>query len=91
MDLIKNWALSICVAGLAITVTQIVIPKGNVRRTLEIVLRVFLLSVLVSPILFSADFKGITLENFQDAVDEYSQSFELDMSSMLEEESFIML
>ena len=86
MDLIKNWALSICVAGLAITVTQIVIPKGNVRRTLEIVLRVFLLSVLVSPILFSADFKGITLENFQDAVDEYSQSFELDMSSMLEEE-----
>ncbi len=86
MELIKSWALSICVAAVAITIVQILIPKGNVNKTLEIVLRIFLLSILVSPVLFTVDFKGTVEENFQKEVKRYSQLLQLDMNSMIEEE-----
>ncbi len=86
MELIKSWAFSICIAGVAITITQILIPKGSVNKTLEIVLRVFLLSIIVSPVLFSVDFKGITEGSFQNQIESYSQSLKLDMNSMIEEE-----
>ncbi len=86
MELIKNWALSVCTVAIVITVAQILIPKGNVNKTLEMVLRIFLLSVLVSPILFDVDFKVTVKENFQKEIERYSQSLESDMNSMLEDE-----
>ncbi len=86
MELIRNWALTLCIAGVAITITQTVVPKGNVNKTLEIVLRIFLLSILVSPILFTLDFKGVKADNFQNQVEKYSQLLESDMNSILQEE-----
>lgn len=86
METIKNWVFSICVVGIAITITQILIPKGNMNKTLEIVLRVFLLSVLISPVLFTVDFEGTLKDNFQKEIDRYSQLLQSDMNLMLEEE-----
>lgn len=86
MELIKNWALSICVVAIAITITQILIPKGNISKSLEIVLRVFLLSILVSPVLFTMDFKETMKDNFQKDIERYSHSLESEMNFMLEEE-----
>lgn len=86
MEIIRNWAFSVCIAGVAITITRILIPKGNMNRTFEMVLRVFLLSILVSPVLFTVDFKGIMEDNFQMQIERYSDLLESDMNSILEEE-----
>lgn len=86
MDVIKSWVFSVSVAAVIATITQMLLPKGNMEKIVRTALSVFLLSAILSPVLLDVDLKLSTDESFKLKVDNYKRELEGQMSEMIENE-----
>ena len=86
MDVIKSWVFSVSVAAVIATITQMLLPKGNMEKIVRTALSVFLLSAILSPVLLDVDLKLSTDESFELKVDNYKKELEDQMSEMIEKE-----
>ena len=50
MEILKNWAFSICCASIAGGIINLILPKGGAHATYKTVFCVFFLCVLISPL-----------------------------------------
>ena len=84
MEAIKSWAFSISIAAVVSTITQMLVPKGNLEKVVKISLSVFMLSIIFSPFLLDVDFKMQSEDSFKIEIEDYTQTLELEMSEMIE-------
>lgn len=76
MDAIKEWAIMLCVVSVGCAFVAFLIPDGNIKKTANMVINLFLLSVVILPI-FSENifsFPDISMESFPDE-DDYLKDF----------------
>lgn len=60
MDSVKQWAFSLCAAMIACGIAQMLVPKASLEKIFSLVISVFFLCCLLSPLLLRAP--GISIE-----------------------------
>lgn len=50
MDSLKNWAAAFCVISVVCAFASFLVPKGSVKKAVNIVMTLFMLSVVIMPI-----------------------------------------
>lgn len=83
MEQLKVWVFSVCVAGIAGTVAQMLIPKGQMEKVILVAVRVFFLSVLLSPVVLRWDFGEISAGNFSAQQQAYEEAFREETLKMM--------
>ena len=51
MEALRDWILSICIAGVVASVVKIIAPSGGIQRTMKIISAVFMLCIIISPLI----------------------------------------
>lgn len=78
MDGIKEWAIMLCTVSVGSAFVVFLIPDGNLKKTANVVITLFLLSVVILPIFgndsFDIDVPEISIDDFPDEYD-YLQDF----------------
>lgn len=76
MDAIKEWAMMLCVVSVGCAFVTFLLPDGNLKKTANVVINLFLLSVVILPV-FDKDtlsFPDLYVDDFPDEED-YIQDF----------------
>lgn len=62
MEIVRNWAFSICAASVCGAILNMILPEGSTQKTYKAVFCVFFLCVLISPLseFEIPDFEAIT-------------------------------
>jgi len=78
MDAIKEWAIMLCTVSVGSAFIFFLIPDGNLRKSANIVITLFLLSIVILPVFgddaFDIAIPDISLDDFPDEND-YVQDF----------------
>ena len=78
MDSIKEWAIMICTVSVGSAFVSFLIPDGNMKKSANIVISLFLLSVIILPVfgenLYNLDIPEIPIDSFPEE-DDYLQDF----------------
>ncbi len=53
MDWIREWAFSICITLIAISLFSMLMPKGSMEKTAKFTISLFFLSCLIGPFIFN--------------------------------------
>ena len=74
MEEIKSWAFSVCVASICGAIFNMLLPEGNLQKTLKCVISIYFLSVVISPFseIVSFDFSKENIIN----IDKYSEYYD---------------
>lgn len=78
MDAIKEWALMLCTVSVGSAFVVFLIPDGNLKKSANIVITLFLLSIMILPVFgkdsFDVEIPDLSIDDFPDEND-YSQNF----------------
>lgn len=81
MELLRNWAVTFCICSFAILVFKLLCPKGNMEKSMNIVLSLFMIIALISPFAngiskedLGIDIQSNTNELNSDTINEHSAS-----------------
>ncbi len=85
MDGLKSWALAVCAAAVAGGLVQLLAPNPSSGRILKVVVSIFFLCVLISPLLggVSLDMDFSVLDYQPEQTQEIAQRLEDSMDSMV--------
>lgn len=73
MDSLSNWATSFCVVSVICAFASFLVPSGSVKKTVSVVMSLFMLSVVVVP------FTGFDLSDFTELLEsDFGFSEEID-------------
>ncbi|MBR3867688.1 MAG: hypothetical protein IKM66_00085 [Clostridia bacterium] len=78
MDAIKEWALMLCTVSVGSAFVVFLIPDGNLKKSANIVITLFLLSIMILPVFgkdsFDVEIPDLSIDDFPDEND-YSQNY----------------
>ncbi len=86
MEVIRDWALSLCLAALAGMMVHILTPAGNMDRIVKTVVAVFMLCALFSPLLLQKNIELKLPENTDVSQNETYLQLEETLRSEMEEQ-----
>ena len=76
MDSIKEWAIMLCTVAVGSAFIVFLVPDGNLKKSANIVITLFLLSIVILPVFgedrFDVSVPDLSIEDFPDEND-YSQ------------------
>ena len=78
MDSIKEWAVMICAVSVGSAFVSFLIPDGNMKKSANVVISLFLLSMVILPVFgknsYSLKIPEISIDSFPEE-DDYLQDF----------------
>ena len=78
MDAIKEWAIMLCTVSVGSAFVVFLIPDGNLKKSANIVITLFLLSIVILPVFgkdsFDVEIPDLSIDDFPDEND-YVQDF----------------
>ena len=92
IDFIKTWANQIIVAVIIATIIEMLLPNGNNKKYIKMVIGLYVLFTIIQPITKSITGKSLEVSNFnyekyfsKDISKEYSQDFEENNSKLIKQ------
>lgn len=80
MQAIQNWGYALCVAALVSCIIQIISPEGVMKKIINMVLSIFFICCLLSPILGNTEIHLLTQEISNDEANHIAQQIELNVT-----------
>ena len=71
MEYLKSWAVTFCICSFVVLIIKILCPKGNMEKSLNIVLSLFMISALIFPL---SEKRNAPVINFDKIENEISDS-----------------
>lgn len=83
MEALKNWAVSVCFAGIAAAVAQMLFPAGSLQKVFRIAVSAFFLCCFVSPLLSVGSSLSLTLPKTQNQTASTAGALEAEMERQM--------
>ena len=73
MEWVNSWIQGIIIAVIISTIIEMILPQGNCKKYIKVVIGVYILFTIVSPVITKLSGKDFSLSNMID-LDEYVQA-----------------
>ena len=83
MEALKNWAVSVCFAGIAAAVAQMLFPPGNMQKVFRIAVSAFFLCCLIPPLLSIGPSLDLTLPKTRNEAASAAEALEAEMERQM--------
>ncbi|MCI8496907.1 MAG: hypothetical protein HFE85_01485 [Clostridiales bacterium] len=84
MEALKNWAVSICFAGIAAAVAQMLFPAGSMQKVFRIAVSAFFLCCFVSPLLSIGPSLELSIPEIRGEADSTAEALEQEIERQLQ-------
>ena len=74
IEFLKNWIEQIAVAVVIVSIFELILPKGNLKKYIKVVLGTYIIFCMISPFVNSANLFDINQLDFNEIVDNSSKT-----------------
>ena len=82
ISFLRSWIEQIIIAIIIVSILEMILPNGNLKKYIKIILSVFVIFNIISPFVNSTDLFNISMQNFDTYVNNLNTSSTLDQSNM---------